>query len=62
MSRRHAQSSLVRIGMLRSHTADILDIAEDAARDLGNGTPRLGKRRNPVAPTDQQLSLQLLLQ
>ena len=62
MSRRHAQSSLVRIGMFRSHTADILDIAEDAARDFDNGTARFSKRRNPIAPTNQQLSLQFLLQ
>jgi hypothetical protein len=62
MRRRHAQSSLVRIGMFRSHAADILDIAEDAAGNLGNGTPRFSERRNPVAPADQQLSPQLLLQ
>src|SRR5258708_1177810 len=57
MRRRHAQSSLVRIGMFRSHTSDILDIAEDAARHLTNGTPRFSKGRNPVASADQQLSL-----
>jgi hypothetical protein len=62
VSRRHAQSSPVRIGMFRSCTADILDIAENAARDLNNGTPRFSKRRNPVAPADQQFSLQFLLQ
>src|SRR5882757_7131203 len=62
MSRRYVQGSLVRIGMFRSRAADILDIAEDAARDLDNGTPRFSKRRNPVPPTDQQLSLQFLLQ
>src|SRR5689334_24754071 len=49
VSRRHAQSSPVRIGMFRSCTADILDIAKNAARDLNNGTPSFSKRRNPVA-------------
>ena len=62
VSRRHAQSSPVRIGMFRSCAADILDIAKNAARDLNNGTPRFSKRRNPVAPADQQLGLQFLLQ
>jgi hypothetical protein len=62
VGRRHGQSSLIRIGMIRSHTADILNIAQDASRYFYDTSARFGKSRDPIAPADQQLSPQFLFE